>query len=392
MDIKIFAKSIDQKTKEQLENLSSLPVFKASKIRIMPDVHAGFSCVIGFTADLKNLVIPNVVGVDIGCGMLMTKIEASWIDFNKLDQVIRSFVPNGKGIHQSAMDSFDYSQLRLPFSKEKKNLFDCSLGSLGGGNHFIEIDRREDGSFYLLIHSGSRAFGAQIADFYQKRAITEHSLNHQWEAQKQIAIQKRKEEGETEKIAEDLKRLALLYKGKADIPMALCYLEGEGREDYLNDMRIAQAFAKRNRALIRDLIFDHMGWKNGETIECVHNYIGEDNIIRKGAASARQGESLIIPLNMKDGVILARGKGNEDWNCSAPHGAGRKMARAKAKTELKVEDFVKEMEGIYSTTVNRNTLDEAPDAYKDPDDIITYLPETATIEAILKPVYNFKAG
>ena len=391
-DIKIFAKSIDSKAKEQLDALSHLPVFQGCKIRIMPDVHTGKGCVIGFTAELRDKVIPNVVGVDIGCGMLLTKIESSDIDFQKLDKVIRTYVPVGKGIHTSPIETFDYSSLRMALTDKEKEYFDKSLGSLGGGNHFIEIDRGEDGSFYLLLHTGSRAFGARAANFYQKKAIVSHSLDKEWEEKKRKIIHQRKVEGNVEQIPEDLKKLTLMYQGKTDLPKSLCYLEGEEFKEYLNDVKIAQQFALFNRRLIRDILFDHMGWKKGESRECIHNYIGEDNIIRKGAVSAHQGEPLIIPLNMKDGVILGTGLGNEDWNCSAPHGAGRKLARSKAKEDLKVDDFKKEMEGIFSTTVSRATLDEAPGAYKDPVDILTYLPQTAKIEEILKPVYNFKAG
>ena len=257
-DIKIFAKSIDPKAKEQLAALSPLPVFQGCKIRIMPDVHTGKGCVIGFTAELSDKVIPNVVGVDIGCGMLLTKIESSDIDFQKLDKVIRTYVPVGKGIHTSPIETYDYSSLRMTLTDKEKEYFDNSLGTLGGGNHFIEIDRGEDGSFYLLLHTGSRAFGARVADFYQKKAIASHSLDKEWEEEKRKIIHQRKVEGNVEQIPEDLKKLTLLYQGKTDLPKPLCYLEGEESKAYLNDMKIAQQFALFNRRLIRDILFEHM--------------------------------------------------------------------------------------------------------------------------------------
>ena len=356
-NVKIFASYIDENAKEQIRNLARVPAFQGSKIRIMPDCHTGKGCVIGFTADLGDKVIPDVVGVDIGCGMLLTKINDSILDLKKLDETIRACVPSGRRVRQKAIESFDLSVLKHSFRDKDIDHFERSIGTLGGGNHFIEVDYGKDGSYYLLIHTGSRNLGTQIADFYQKEAIAMQSLN-----------------------------------GTATVPESLCYLEGKARENYLNDMRIAQEFAKENRRRIRDIIFSHMDWKEGESVECVHNYIGDDNIIRKGAISARQGEKLIIPLNMRDGVILGRGKGNEEWNYSAPHGAGRALSRMEARGHLSLDEFSQEMQGIYTTCINVGTLDEAPMAYKNPKDILTYLPQTATIEDILKPIYNFKAA
>lgn len=384
-DLKIFAKTIEPQAKAQIDLLLAQEPFKDCKVRIMPDVHAGAGCVIGFTANLGNKVIPNIVGVDIGCGMLTVYLGKVKIDYPALDRVIRDYVPSGMDVHEKAEWHIPYMD-DLVCREQLRNVerLDASLGTLGGGNHFIEID--EDGEDkYLIIHTGSRNLGKQVAEIYQDLAI--RSLQSQ-KATRDEVIARYKAEGREREIAGALAAL----KGKCAIPRDLCYVEGKNRDDYLNDMKICQRFAADNRRRIARVICEHMGWTQIYSFHTVHNYIDDDNMVRKGAISAKKYQSVLIPINMKDGCILGGGRGNEDWNYSAPHGAGRLMSRAKAKASIPLEEYQAAMSDVYTTSVSLATLDEAPQAYKPIEEILDCIADTVNVWKILKPAYNFKAG
>lgn len=391
-DLKIFTNNIEEKAMEQINTLIALPVFSQCKVRIMPDVHAGAGCVIGFTADLGEKVIPNVVGVDIGCGLLAMEIDTNDIDFGKLDSVIRANIPSGFNVNNKPSETAIglIEQLRCKSSLRNMDRLIRSVGTLGGGNHFIEIDRDEDGVAYLVIHTGSRNVGLQVANYYQDVAIDKwYGKSARKESNEEI-INKLKAEGRESEISSALKdRKSQL----SDIPKQLCYLEGEDRENYLHDMNICQKFARFNRYRITARIAEHMKWGYQSIIHSTHNYIDfEDNIVRKGAISARKGEELIIPMNMRDGCIIGTGKGNDDWNQSAPHGAGRIMSRTEAKKQVSMQEYQESMQGIYTTSVDESTLDECPMAYKPMKEIIDLIDPTVEIKKIIKPVYNFKAA
>lgn len=412
-DVKIFTDNIEELALEQIQRLLSVKVFADCKIRIMPDVHAGAGCVIGFTGNLGDKVIPNIVGVDIGCGILVQPLDVpESIDFHALNTFILKAIPSGRDFRSDQYLPLPHKYMEVyseakaiiremhcyRLLKESKRL-DKSIGSLGGGNHFIELDRDEQGKWYLVIHTGSRNLGKQVADLYQKEA---RKLLSGWdkvmEQQKRI-IEEYKSQGRRMEIQAAIAKLHSDFKMQTPpVPPDLCYLEGEQRNEYLHDMRLCQRWARLNRRLIADLITDFLeenhsarGVADG-AFESVHNYISDDNLIRKGAISAQEGERCIIPLNMRDGSLICIGKGNADWNCSAPHGAGRVMSRAKAFKELRLEDFKSSMEGIYSETVTNDTLDEAPMAYKPKDEILANIQDTVSVENIIKPVFNFKAA
>lgn len=392
-DLKIFTDNIEKEAIDQINTLLEQPAFADCKIRIMPDVHAGAGCVIGFTADLGDRVIPNIVGVDIGCGMLTVELGSIDIDYDKLDARIRSLIPSGRNVH----DDFDL----VPGIEKAKELIDelhCkedlrniswlerSMGTLGGGNHFIEIDEGSDGSKYLVIHTGSRNLGKQVAEYYQRLAVKR--LYAKKEEQADI-IAKCKAEGRERDIQAELAKLS--SKHSSNVPKDLCYLEGKDRDDYLDDMKICQLFAKLNREYIAYTIIG--GRLVGDPFHTIHNYIElETNMVRKGAISAKKGEKVLIPINMRDGSLLCVGKGNKEWNCSAPHGAGRIMSRNKARESISMESFRESMTGVYTTSVCESTIDESPMAYKSMDEIINNIKDTVDIVDILKPVYNFKAS
>lgn len=386
-DIKIFTDRIEPSALEQINALMSQETFKDSKVRIMPDVHAGKGCVIGFTADMGKKVIPNIVGVDIGCGMLTLELGRIEIDFEELDIVVRNCVPSGREIwfiNDGKSESI-ISRLRCKDKLQNMERLYNSLGTLGGGNHFIEVDQDKEGNKYLIIHTGSRNLGKQVADYYQGVAIKRQEEKIR-DIKKEL-IDKYKVEGREKELSEALKR------EMPHLPKEFCYLEGQDREDYLHDMLICQKWAYFNRKHIGESIIREMDWKVEDWFETVHNYVDIDaNIVRKGAVSAKEGERLLIPINMRDGCIVGRGKGNSDWNCSAPHGAGRVMGRKEASRTLSMEDFTEDMKGIYTTTVNESTLDESPRAYKPIGEIISAIKDTVTIEKIIKPIYNFKAS
>ena len=395
-DLKIFTDIVEQEAIDQIDHLLEQPAFQDCKVRIMPDVHSGKGCVIGFTADLGDKVIPSVVGVDIGCGMLTVKLDAKSIDFDRLDAVIREYVPNGRDIH--AVPQTDFPDLQnlhcFPHLKDTGRIL-CSIGTLGSGNHFIEADRDQDGELYLIIHTGSRNLGKQVAEYYQDLAYKLAAYNKaEYDAKRKTLIAEYKKHGRVRELPDALKKLkADAAEKAASVDRNLCYLEGEEREHYLHDMKICQGYARLNRKLIADTILEKMEISEVSQFETVHNYIDHDsNVVRKGAISAKKDELLLIPISMKDGCILGQGKGNEDWNCSAPHGAGRLMSRSEAKKKLNVAEFAREMAGIYTTCVSAETLDEAPMAYKSLESIVNNIGDTVEIIEILKPVYNFKAN
>lgn len=399
-DLKIFTENIEHEALNQIYTLVKQPAFSDCKIRIMPDVHAGAGCVIGFTADLGEKVIPNIVGVDIGCGMLTTNLGNIDIDFERLDNIIREYVPSGRKVHGEENSSVASDIIEKLYCKEQlKNInwLKRSCGTLGGGNHFIEVDNDSNNNKYLIIHSGSRNVGKQVAEIYQQMAINDISgkSNFKQDSKKLIAEYKKcKREREISKAIKELKQSYEANTTK--IPRELSYLVGKHREMYLHDMKLCQEFAEINRRTIQSIICYYMGWevtKETERFQTIHNYIEHDtNIVRKGAISAKAGEKVLIPINMRDGCILGIGKGNEDWNYSAPHGAGRTMSRSKAKESILLEEYQKAMDGIFTTSVNTSTIDESPMAYKTMDEIIGNIKDTVEIVDIIKPIYNFKAN
>ncbi len=391
MNLRIFTDNVEEKALQQIKTLCEHPAFSDCKVRIMPDVHAGAGCVIGFTADLGNKVIPNVVGVDIGCGMLTVCLGNIDIDFNKLDSVIRENVPSGMQVHESVQEDVGSIGLKCLQSLRNVDWLNRSLGTLGGGNHFIEIDEDDEGNKYLVIHTGSRNLGKQVCDYYQNLAVS--NLIGKNKLQNEIAelVKEYKNNGKDSEIENAIKKLKSERK-EYNIPKELCYLVGLDREDYLHDMKICQRFAELNRYRIVKAIMDNMGWEMLDSFETVHNYIGDDNIVRKGAIAAYKGKRVLIPMNMRDGCIIGIGKGNEDWNFSAPHGAGRIMSRNAARENISMEEYKSSMKDIYSTCVNKSTIDESPMAYKPMEEIVDNIKDTVEIERIIKPIYNFKAG
>lgn len=402
-DLKIFTDNIEQGAIDQINTLMEQPAFADCKVRIMPDVHAGAGCVIGFTADLGDKVIPNIVGVDIGCGMLTVKLGKIGIDYEKLDRVIRELIPAGRNVHGNDIPErllrrgkLAVGMLRCKDHLSNVDWLEHSMGTLGGGNHFIEIDEDVIGTKFLIIHTGSRNLGKQVAEYYQNLAI-KRIYNDKDERSQLIA--KLKQEGRETDIQTELAKLKTA-EIKRDIPKSLCYLEGADRRDYLHDMDVCQHFAFLNRNLIASRIITEMGWTvkadmfdNSEWFHTIHNYIDlETNMVRKGAISAKKGEKVLIPINMRDGCIIGIGKGNDDWNQSAPHGAGRIMSRHKARESVSLDDFKEAMGGIYTTSVGVETIDEAPMVYKPMDEIIENIKDTVDIVEIIKPVYNFKAS
>ena len=395
-NLKIFTDNIEPEALNQIYTLIKQPAFVDCKVRIMPDVHAGKGCVIGFTADLGEKVIPNIVGVDIGCGMLTAEIGKIDIDFEKLDNIIRQNIPSGRTVRDYEVSFPEMEQLHCKDSLKNMNWLKCSLGTLGGGNHFIEVDEDSDGVKYLVIHTGSRNLGKQVAEIYQQIAIESMQGVPKLKEESDRLIEEYKRNGRQKEIQKALSELKRKWKpDKLNIPKELCYLTDENRDNYLHDMKICQKFALTNRQMIKDIIFVGMRWKMNDVdmFQTIHNYIDhETNIVRKGAISARAGEKVLIPINMRDGCIIGIGKGNDDWNQSAPHGAGRIMSRSKAKEMVSLEEFRQSMDGIYTTSVNVSTLDESPMVYKPIDEIISNIKDTVDILKIIKPIYNFKAA
>lgn len=392
--VKIFAETIEDEVFEQIKKLANYPAYDNSIIRVMSDCHAGKGCVVGTTMTLTDKVTPNLVGVDIGCGVLAVNLGNIEIDFEKLDKTIKRFVPAGFDIHEQAWGKDDELEDLICFNSIDYSRAIHSIGTLGGGNHFVSIEQSQtNGDKYLVIHTGSRNLGVQVCKFYQDLAFKK--LNEMSEIKKQVSnevIAKCKAEGRQKDIPTELKKaLANIKKPSADKELA--HLEGDDFKNYIHDMEIVQKFAALNRATIAKIILQKMGWKDLDRFETIHNYIDIKNmILRKGSISAQAGEKVIIPMNMRDGSLICIGKGNADWNYSAPHGAGRLMSRNKAKSAISLADFEKSMEGIYSTTISRSTIDESPMAYKNMDEIVRCIEPTVDVVDVIKPLYNFKAG
>jgi RNA-splicing ligase RtcB len=386
---RIFTHNIESKALSQVLNLLNQPYTKDCQIRVMPDVHAGAGCVIGFTACFKEIAVPNLVGVDIGCGMLTCVLGDIDIDLDKLDEIIRRKVPSGYSTHDHIVREFKgIEKLNCYHDLQNISRIERSIETLGGGNHFIEVSQGSNRKF-LIIHSGSRNLGKQVAEHYQR--IASKGDPYDYEAEKRM-INLCKSHGESKEIGETIKTLRLEYSQRESIPKELAYIKGLDYDRYMQDMAICQTYATLNREVMAESILEAMGTKHIDMFHTVHNYIDSMGIVRKGAVSANLGERILIPINMRDGSLLCYGKGNPDWNFSAPHGAGRVMSRSSAKKNIALEDFQKEMQGIYTTSVSESTIDEAPMAYKDMEEIKSAIGDTAEIIDTLKPIYNYKAG
>ena len=388
-----YAKVIDDGAIEQIRRMCDYDLTKGSRIRIMPDVHTGKGCTIGTTMTVLDKACPNIVGVDIGCGMYTVKLADKMLDFEKIDEACH-YIPSGKQVWGGRKEGFGLQELRCYRSLKNTKRLGCSLGTLGGGNHFIEVDQASDGTFYLVIHSGSRNLGKQVAEIYQQLAIELHSGKEEYFIRRNEIITSYKAEGRRDEIQNVLKELEKEYTAKEpDVPEDLCWLYGSFLEDYLHDVEICQRFAKRNRERMAEIILERTGMCATESFHTIHNYIDtEEMILRKGAIAAHKNEKVLIPINMRDGAIIAMGKGNPEWNDSAPHGAGRVLSRTEAKQEHNMEEYQEAMKGIYTTSVNERTLDEAPMAYKSLEDILDVVEESVEVLDIIKPVYNFKAS
>ncbi len=388
-----YAKVVEDEAIEQVRRMCDYPMTEGTRIRIMPDVHAGKGCTIGTTMTITDKAVPNVVGVDIGCGMYTVNLGKVEMDFEKVDEAAH-FIPSGRDVWEGRQEKFDLTVLRCYRELKDAKRLARSLGTLGGGNHFIEIDEANDGTKYLIIHSGSRNLGKQVAELYQQLAIRLNRGYGDYLEQRDEIIRTYKEQGRKTEIQNALKQLHWqIYESPTSMPEDLCYLEGKYLDDYLHDVEICQAFARRSREKMAEIILDRTGMTGSEAFHTIHNYIDtEEMILRKGAIAAHKGEKVLIPINMRDGSILAIGKGNPEWNFSAPHGAGRIMSRSNAFKELTMEEYKKTMEGVYTTSVNESTLDEAPMAYKSLDDIIDVIKESVDVIDVMKPIYNFKAS
>jgi len=402
---KVFTDSCDQATVAQVKNLLNQSCVAGSQIRIMPDCHAGAGCVIGTTMTITDKVIPNLVGVDIGCGMLATKLKEKRIDLPKFDSISQAEIPAGMRMRTSphsmaasiaVTDLVCYHKSGCRVSPE---VFDLSIGTLGGGNHFWELDRDEEENIWLVVHTGSRRSGKDVAEYYQKTAF--EALNNLGDKRKKEIAEERdqfirmlRDEGREKEISKLLKDWHAENRDeKTTVPYEVAWCEGQLFDDYIHDMKVMQAYAALNRRVITELILKKCKLHAVDQFETIHNYIDTDHmILRKGSVSARAGETLLIPINMRDGALICKGKGNTDWNESAPHGAGRLMSRTEAKSSISMKDYKESMKGIYTTCINKGTLDESPFAYKPIDDIVTNIEPTAEIISRIKPIYNFKAG
>lgn len=384
---KVFTDNIENEAISQIIELCNQNFCKNSKIRIMPDVHAGTSCTIGTSMTIKDRVVPSLVGVDIGCGVETVKISEKYVDFDKLDNIIREYIPSGFAIRSIEHEYNDYIDLKDLKCCSNVNIDKAklSIGTLGGGNHFIEIDKDGVGNIYIVIHSGSRHLGKEVAKFYQDLA---YKTLTNTKTERDIIIKKLKSEGREEEIQTELNKIVA-----PKIRKDLAYLQGKEFWNYINDMKIVQEFATLNRKAIIDEIVTRMGFTIEEQFTTIHNYINTNNLIlRKGAVSAKSGEKILIPINMADGSLICIGKGNEDWNYSAPHGAGRLMSRSKAKETISMKEYEERMKNVWSTSVCENTIDESPMTYKPINEIIENIKDTVNIIDIIKPLYNFKAS
>ena len=388
-----YATVVEEEAIEQIRRMCDYDFTEGSRIRIMPDVHAGKGCTIGTTMTVEGKAVPNVVGVDIGCGMYTVELGKAAVDFEKFDEAAH-YVPSGMNIWEGRAERFDLESLRCYRELKNTKWLERSLGTLGGGNHFIEIDEATDGTKYLVIHSGSRNLGKQVAEIYQQLAIDLHKGIGEYLVAREELIRTMKEQGRRDEIQKALDQLKWEKShGEPDMPADLCYLSGKYLDDYLHDVEICQRFARRNREKMAEVLLERSGMTGSNAFHTIHNYIDtEEMILRKGAIAAHKGEKVLIPINMRDGSVLAIGKGNPEWNYSAPHGAGRVLSRTMAKKSLSLEEYQETMKGVYTTSVNESTLDEAPMAYKSLADIIDVIRESVEVIDVMKPVYNFKAS
>lgn len=388
-----YATVVEEEAIEQIRRMCDYDFTEGSKVRIMPDVHFGKGCTIGTTMTVKDKAVPNIVGVDIGCGMYTVNLGKTDVDFEKVDETAH-YIPSGMNVWEGRQEKFDLTGLACYRELKDTKRLARSLGTLGGGNHFIEIDEAEDGTKYLVIHSGSRNLGKQVAELYQQLAINLNRGYGDYLEKRDEIIRTYKEQGRRSEIQDALKKLHwTVFESETSIPEDLCYLSGKYLDDYLHDAEICQAFAKRSREKMAEIILERTGMTGCDGFHTIHNYIDTDEmILRKGAIAAHKGEKVLIPINMRDGSVLAIGRGNPEWNYSAPHGAGRVMSRKKARQTLSMEEYRDTMKGIYTTSVKEETLDEAPMAYKSLEDIIDVIRESVDVIGIMKPVYNFKAA
>ena len=400
-DAVVYQTEIDETTQTQLQTLVDQPFVAGEKIRVQADTHAGAGCVIGFTQTIGNgKVCPNLVGVDIGCGMYLIKLEGikeDNIDFEKLDDFVKTHIPTGRNIHDNRISRFaDILNLKCYRELKDTSKFERAIGTLGGGNHFLEIDKDDEGNLYFVVHTGSRNMGKQVADYYQDLAdgICNHGLDTYF-IEKAELIAKYKAEGRKTEIQSALKALQERYKENSNkVPKDLAYLEGQHLEDYLHDMDICQRYAQLNRETILRQIckFFNLDFDSIEKFETIHNYIDlEQKILRKGSIDCSEGKRVLIPINMRDGSIIAVGKGNPEYNFSGPHGAGRLMSRNEARANISMEAFKESMKDIHTSCVCEDTLDESPMAYKPMESILPWITDTCEVEKIIRPVWNYKA-
>ena len=388
-----YASVVENEAIEQIRRMCDHEFTAGSRIRIMPDVHSGVGCTIGTTMTIVDKVVPNIVGVDIGCGMYTVELGQVDIDFESVDEAAHN-IPSGKNVWEGRQERFDLTELRCYRSLKDAKRLERSLGTLGGGNHFIEIDAAADGTKYLVIHSGSRNLGLQVANHYQQLAVDLNLGKEAFFAAREELIRTYKEQGRRKEIQKELRAMEKAFQLKEPtIPADLCYLYGSFMEDYLHDVEICQRFARRSREKMAEIILQRTGMEAKSAFHTIHNYINVDErILRKGAIAAHEGELVLIPINMRDGSVLARGRGNAEWNYSAPHGAGRLMSRSKARETLDMDAYRATMAGVYTTSVNERTIDEAPMAYKSLEDIIDVIRDSVDVIEVLKPIYNFKAS
>lgn len=387
-----FCDELEKSAAGQIKAVCEYEEFADCKIRIMPDVHAGMGCTIGTTMTITNKIVPGMVGVDIGCGMETVRIKEKEIDFDKLDDLIRREIPSGRDIREkehSLNSEIDLDELccakHVNLTRARK-----SIGTLGGGNHFIEVNKDNEGHLHIVVHSGSRHLGNEVAKYYQNEGFNALCGTAKFQIENMIA--ELKAQGRSKEINKKLKKLRYERLKTIPVPKDLAYVEGKLFDEYIHDMKMIQHFATLNRKAMMDVVVNGLGVKVEEQFTTIHNYIDTDEmILRKGAISAKKGEKILIPINMRDGSLICIGKGNEDWNCSAPHGAGRLMSRKEASESLSMDEYRQQMEGIYTTCVSRRTIDEAPMAYKPIDDIVRQIGPTVDIVARIKPLYNFKA-
>ncbi len=385
-----YATVVEDEAIEQIRRICDYTMSEGSQIRIMPDVHYGKGCTIGTTMTIKDKAVPNVVGVDIGCGMYTVNLGHQDIDFEKFDEVAH-FIPHGNDVWSGRQMKFDLSRLECYRELKDSKRLERSIGTLGGGNHFIEIDIASDGTKYLVIHSGSRNLGTQVAGIYQQLAIDLNKGIEPYLEAREKLIRTYKEQGRRQEIKSALEQIKWEPQ-EMTIPMDLCYVYGKYLDQYLHDVEICQEFARLNREKMAEILLEKTGLTGTDGFHTIHNYIDtKEMILRKGAIAAHKGEKVLIPINMRDGSVLAVGKENPEWNYSAPHGAGRIMSRSKAKSTLSLEEYKQTMEGIYTTCVGDATLDEAPMAYKSLEDIIDVIRDSVDIIEVMKPLYNFKS-